>query len=425
MPPLGLIVLWAVFIFIGTLNGWWRQSLTKSDNPDNFIIEAKKEMHIDHVGSIAMALIEDGVVHEEYLFSLDDSVNRHTAFQVASLSKWVAAWGVMSLVDKGVLDLDAPVSKYLTRWQLPKGEFNNNEVTIRLLLSHTAGLTDGLGYSGFPPGMAVQSLEESLTRASDASPGADGAVKVGIKPGSKWLYSGGGYTLLQLLVEEVSGKSFQEYMKEAVFKPLSMTSSTFVWDETNNSNLAAFYTEDGSIAEHLRYTSLAATSLYTSLNDMELFVQAHFEGANSEPKGRGVLQVKTLDEIKRPHAYSMGAAIWGLGTIIYADNNQGDYIIGHDGKNEPAINTAVRLNPSTGDGIIVLEMGNPVLATEIGSEWVFWKTGNVDTLLFISLMVPMSIWIGTGSLAILILAILVGVVKRRRRSNAKSIESHS
>lgn len=92
----------------------------------------------------------------------------------------------------------------------------------------------------------------------------------------------------------------------------------------------------------------------------------------------------------------MGAAIWGLGTMLYASNNQNDYIIGHDGKNEPAINTAVRLNPTTGDGIIILEMGHPLLATEIGSEWVFWKTGNVDSLLFISLFEIALIWFAIG-----------------------------
>ena len=65
-----------------------------------------------------------------------------------------------------------------------------------------------------------------------------------------------------------------------------MTNSTFVWDDRVHSNLAAFYNEDGSIGTHYRYTSLAATSLYTSLSDMELFVQAHFEGRNKENRGR-------------------------------------------------------------------------------------------------------------------------------------------
>ena len=418
-----LFFLWTILIVFGTLSGWWRQSLTNSDNPDDFIGETKKEIHSDFVGNIVMALVEDGVIYDEYMFSSDKSVNRNTAFQVASLSKWVTAWGIMSLVDQGKLNLDNPINKYLTRWHLPKGEFNNNEVTVRLLLSHTAGLTDGLGYAGFAPGTPIQSLEESLTRASDASTGAKSEVKVGIKPGSEWIYSGGGFTLLQLLIEEVSGKSFQNYMTEAIFQPLGMINSTFVWDDTINSNLATFYNEDGSIGTHYRYTSLAATSLYTSLNDMELFVQAHFEGMNKEPRGRGILNVNTLDEMKKPHAYQLGAAIWGLGTILYADNNQNDYVIGHDGKNEPAINTAVRLDPSTGDGIIILVTGNSLMATEIGSEWVFWKTGNVDTLLFTSLIRPMMIWVSVGWAVILLFVIVFKNIKKKKSRETKCIEA--
>ena len=93
------------------------------------------------------------------------------------MSKWVTAWGVLTLVEAGKLDLDKPVSTYLTRWKLPPGAFPNDGVTVRRLLSHMAGLTDGLGYAGFKPGVPLQRLEDSLTRAADASPGADGAVR--------------------------------------------------------------------------------------------------------------------------------------------------------------------------------------------------------------------------------------------------------
>jgi CubicO group peptidase (beta-lactamase class C family) len=86
----------------------------------------------------------------------------------------------MTLVEDGRLDLDTPVQTYLTRWSLPESEFGNDGVTVRRLLSHTAGLTDGLGYAGFAPGIEVQALTDSLTRAADASPGADGRVLVGV-----------------------------------------------------------------------------------------------------------------------------------------------------------------------------------------------------------------------------------------------------
>ncbi len=419
LPILCLSVVWGLFLFFGSLEGWWHKPLTHSDHADDFFTEAKNETQKGYVGSLVMALIEDGAIQDEYLYSVDGAINRHTAFQVASLSKWVTAWGVMALVDEGKLALDEPVNHYLTRWQLPQGSFDNDGVTVRRLLSHTAGLTDGLGYAGFAPGTPVQSLEASLTQAADASPGASGAVKVGVKPGSEWIYSGGGYTLLQLLIEEVSGLSFQDYMQATLFKPLGMVNSTFYWDEAQNTNLAKFYDANGKAQAHLRYTSLAATSLYTSLHDMELFVQAHFKGHRGEPKGRGIIKPQTLDQMREPHAYQMGAAIWGLGTMLYAENNGEDFIIGHDGSNEPAINTAVRLDPATGDGIIILEMGNPFLATEMGSEWVFWKTGNVDSLMFISLTGPIVRWFIIGSL-IMALLVIVFRISRRKRTDQKA-----
>ncbi|MBY0435821.1 MAG: beta-lactamase family protein, partial [Cyclobacteriaceae bacterium] len=238
------------------------------------------EVNKQFVGNFAMAIMKDGIVEYEKFYSAGKPVDRNTVFQVSSLSKWVSAVGIMKLVEYGKLDLDAPVSKYLARWQLPPSEFDNEEVTVRRLLSHMAGLTDGLGYSGFETASQVQSIEQSLTKAADADEGISGEVRVGMKPGSEFKYSGGGYTLLQLLVEEVSGQSFASYMKQNIFIPLNMLHSSYVWEDSSRFALAEFYNSDGSKAAHYRYTSLAATSLYTSLSDLELFFQAFLKGKN-------------------------------------------------------------------------------------------------------------------------------------------------
>ena len=119
-------------------------------------------------------------------------------------------------------------------------------------------MTDGLGYGGFAPGQPVQPIVASFSRAADASPGADGAVRVGIEPGSAFEYSGGGYTLLELIVEEASGQSFNDYLRSAVLLPLGMTQSTYSVDDTPMTNVADFYDVDGTPAIHYRFTSLAA-----------------------------------------------------------------------------------------------------------------------------------------------------------------------
>lgn len=80
-----------------------------------------------------------------------------------------------------------------------------------------------------------------------------------------------------------------------------------------------------------------------------------------------------IAEMWRPHASKFGQDIWGLGTILYASNNEGGFVVGHDCNDEPAIDTAAHLNPATGNGIVILETGRPLLATERAGEWVFWK----------------------------------------------------
>ena len=101
----------------------------------------------------------------------------------------------------------------------------------------------------------------------------------------------------------------------------------------------------------------------------------------------------------------------------------GGFIVGHDGSNEPAINTAARLDPATGDGIVVLSTGNPLLATRIAGEWVFWKTGNVDSLTFASRLPTALAVFAAGSLAILLVSSLL--IWRRRRKSTTTSETRS
>jgi CubicO group peptidase (beta-lactamase class C family) len=407
------MVLWAGLVFMGTLNRWGQNQFAPAGNVNAFMESARKEIGGKHRGKAAFRLIENGKLHDEHF--VGDSVDSETLFQVASLSKWISAWGVMTLVEAGKLDLDAPVATYLTRWSLPESEFDNSKVTVRRLLSHMAGLTDGLGYAGYAPGAKVQSLEESLTRATDPSPGADGRVRVGFAPGTKWQYSGGGYTLLQLLIEEVSGETFESYMQRAVFQPLGMNRSTFAVDPDKLSSLAPLYDVDGKETAHHRFTALAAACLYTTASDMTRFIQAHLTGPSGELAGRGVLKPETLKLMRQPHASQMGADIWGLGTMLYAPNGAGDFIIGHDGKRQSAINTAVRLNPATGDGIVVLQSGNQLLATRVAGEWVFWQTGTIDFLMFTLVAKKMITIILIGWGVIILTALFIGWRRSRGR----------
>ena len=381
VATLGVLAVWTALVGAGALEGWWRRPLAPRGDSAAFAVAADRMIAAESTGNLAFTLIEAGrPVHERFA-SKGAPVDRDTLFQVASLSKWITALGVMTLVDAGRVDLDAPVDTYLKRWKLPPSAFDNRQVTVRRLLSHTAGLTDGLGYAGFAPGQRVQPLVESLTRAADASPQAEGAVKVGRQPGAAWKYSGGGYTLLQLLIEDVTGEPFAVYMRRAVLDPLGMTRSAFLLPEPWPANVAEIYGPGGAKAIHYRFTATGAASLYTSTADLTRLIAAQRPGADGAPAGRGVLRPATLAEMRRPHAAQYGADIWGLGLVLYAPNEAGDFIVGHDGSNFPAINTAARFDPASGDGIVVLETGDTTLATRLAGEWVFWRTGNVDNLM--------------------------------------------
>lgn len=392
----------AAAVFFGALEGWGRRPLAPRGDAAAFASAVEARLKAESKGNAAFILIDDGRPVASAFLSRGAPVDRDTRFQVASLSKWPTAIGVMTLVEQGKLDLDRPVSAYLKRWRLPPGEYGNDQVTARRLLSHTAGLSDGLGYGGFEPGEPLQTLEQSLTRAADASPGRDGRTRVGAQPG-EFAYSGGGYTLLQLLIEEVSGQSFNDYMTANVFAPLGMTRTTFVPD-AGAANMAEYYDVDGSPATHYRFTALAAASLYTTAADLGRLIAAHRPGPNGEPAGRGVLKPETLAAMRAPQARQYGADIWGLGVILYAPNGQGDFVIGHDGSNAPAINTTARVDPSTGDGIVILESGNAFLATELAGEWVFWSADYVDLFTLMTelrgILVRMAIIAGVVFLAV-------------------------
>jgi CubicO group peptidase (beta-lactamase class C family) len=412
LAALVALVVWAGLVAAGAREGWCRAMPAPKGDTAGFLHWAEGRYAAESKGDIAMVLLDHGRVAGSYFDSHGRAVDANTLFQVASMSKWITAWGIMTLVEQHRIDLDAPVSRYLRRWHLPQGAFDNNGVTVRRLLGHSAGLTDGLGFRGYAPGETPPTIEQELTRARDAQPGASD-VRVGAQPGNAWRYSGGGDLILQLLIEEVTHEPFNAFMRRAVLLPLGMTESTFV--DPDPARLAEVYDADGSRAVRFTFTALAAASLYTSAADMTRFLEAQRAGADGPPAGRGVLKPATLDAMRKPQAFLYGMPVWGLGETLYVPSGAGSYVIGHDGNNYPAINTTARIDPATGDGIVVLETGNATLAREIGGQWTFWHTGIVglDTIAIFEAR-SIVIEFASGALLILIGSILIAWRGRRR-----------
>ncbi len=365
-----ILLIWSAFIGYGFVDGFLLKPLTSETNSEEFLEASKKEIDNDYVGNLAMVLIENSKVSHSYFYSQGQAVDSNTLFPVASISKWVTSFGVMKLVEQGKLDLEKPIDSYLTRWHLPKSEFDNSKVTARLLLSHSSGLIDDLGYGGFAPDEKVQTLEESLTKASDTDY-SDGIAIVGYEPGSQYMYSGAGYTILQLTIEEITGMSFQDYMTQEVFEPLGMLHSTFVRAEKPNLQLAEIYKSNGSTRAMHTFTALAAASLYTTTEDMSKFMIAHIANNN-------VLSSKTIEMMANAQTFIGNTGVYGLGPHLFSQNSKDSKVIGHDGSGNNAINTSARLDLMSKSGIIVFETGNYRLASSLADEWLFWKAGIAD-----------------------------------------------
>jgi CubicO group peptidase (beta-lactamase class C family) len=323
------------------------------------------------VPGAAVAVIQDGRVVLMRGYGYADlerrvPVTTRTGFSTGSISKALTAWGVMRLVEQGRLELDAPVERYLTRWHLPpSAEFDVAGVTVRRLLSHTAGLSVS-GYRGWDDPDSVPSLEASLSGRTNGA----GAVRVVARPGTAWTYSGGGYTLLQLLIEEVTGRTFADYMRDEVLRPLGMTSSSFALTPEVLAASSLAYDELGEEMGTPRFAEQAAAGMHTTVEDLARFALALLPAAE-----HGVLRPASIDSMLVPAPATEGR--WGLGHA-FSDFPDGVKRVGHDGGNR-GWQASVWAGRDTRDGIVVLtnasdgwNVGNQVFA-----EWMAWKRGGV------------------------------------------------
>jgi CubicO group peptidase (beta-lactamase class C family) len=255
-------------------------------------------------------------------------VTIHTLFQAGSISKPVAATGTLSLVQQGKLSLDENVNDKLKAWQVPDNEFTKDKdqkVTLRRILSHNAGLT----VHGFP-GYAVGAPIPTLVQIFDGEPPANTKpVRVDTVPGTKFIYSGGGVTIEQQLLIDVTGKPFPQFMREAVLDKIGMQDSTYEQPlPPSRAAIAATATHADGMAVpgkwHI-YPEMAAAGLWTTASDLARF---GIEIALSK-QGRAnhVLSQATTREMLKPQIDQVG-----LGFFLGQYKNPEEF--GHNGDDE-------------------------------------------------------------------------------------------
>lgn len=175
-----------------------------------------------------------------------EKIDQNTAFSTASISKPITALLCFMLEEKGLINLDTPIDGYLKRWHLPKSKFTeNNSPTWRQFLNHTAGTTQS-GFADYYEGDTIPTIKESLL---GKIPRYDKEIDFLFTPGTGWAYSGGGYVIVQMALEDTFKKPIGELAREYIFAPLGLKNTTMIQPDEKGfpTNVALVHDENEKV----------------------------------------------------------------------------------------------------------------------------------------------------------------------------------
>jgi CubicO group peptidase (beta-lactamase class C family)/D-alanyl-D-alanine dipeptidase len=285
-------------------------------------MEIGHEMADKRLPSLAIALVDDQQVVYAEGFGFEDGAHMRaataqTVFRIGSVSKLFTDIAVMQLVERGKLDLDAPVTRYLPTFR-PHNPFGG-EITLRELMSHRAGLVRE------PP---VGHYFDNTSPSIDATVASLNETSLVYAPGTHTKYSNAGIAVVGDVIEHVTGRPFAEYLREAVLGPLAMQESAFAPDAAVTKHLAQarMWSYDGLdfAAPTFELGEAPAGAMYSTVTDLARFMSALFaggQGASGE-----VLKTATLESMWKPQ-YAGGR--FGLGFVLGSLSGQRE--VGHDG----------------------------------------------------------------------------------------------
>ena len=273
------------------------------------------EMAAMHVPGVSIAVVHNGVIEWAQGFGVTAlggaAVTPETLFQAGSISKPVAAMAALRLVQQGKMGLDTDINTYLTSWKLPTSNAAAGKtVTLRELLTHTGGTTVH-GFGGYAAGEPVPTLVEVL---DGAKPANSEAIRVDMEPGTKWRYSGGGYTIMQQALIDVTKQPFPQLLHDTVLGPIGMTHSTYEQPlPKNRKPVATPYDDQGKPIRGGAHTypEMAAAGLWTTASDLAKYVienQLSLEG-----KANHVLSSEMTKQMLTPGMgnHGLGPALGG------------------------------------------------------------------------------------------------------------------
>jgi CubicO group peptidase (beta-lactamase class C family) len=312
-------------------------------------LSLQKLMELYKIPGFSIAVIDDYKIVWAKAYGVTDAgsnkpVTTKTLFQAGSISKPVAATGALMLVEQGKLLLDEDVNLKLKTWKVPENEFTKTEkVTLRRLMSHTGGLT----VHGFP-GYDVDAPLPTLVQIFNGEKPANTApIRVDAVPGTLERYSGGGITIEQQLIIDVTGNSFPELMKANVLEKIGMTDSSYnqpLPADWASRTAAGTYT-DGKVVHgrwHV-YPEMAAAGLWTTPTDLARF--AIEIALSKQGKANHVLSEKMTNTMLTPVKEEAG-----LGFFL-DKRNPGQF--GHGGADE-GFQAMLTMNANSGKGVAIM-----------------------------------------------------------------------
>lgn len=303
--------------------------------PTRFMSIEERMAHY-HVPALSIAVIDGNrIVAARAYGSAAPGVpaTPRTLFQAASVSKPLFAAAALGLVHGGRIALDRPINEYLRSWRLPDSQAGPaSEVTLRRLLSHGAGLST----SGFP-GYAAGTARPTLRQLLDGTPPANSdPVRILASPGAAWLYSGGGTSIAQLAVEDVTGGPLAEFMQSTILRDAGMTQSSYAQPLPQAIARAAAHAHDGEgrpIAGgwHI-YPEQAAAGLWTNPTDLARFALWVMAGTE-DPRAPGP-QRTVAAFLLEPQAGLAPRGNQAMGLGFFLDGDGRSFRFSHGGSNE-------------------------------------------------------------------------------------------
>lgn len=315
-----------------------------------------------HVPGVSIAVINNTNIEWARGYGVletsgNTQVSPDTLFQAASISKPVSAMLVLRLAEQGKLDLDIDANKYLSSWQIPENEHTEkNKVTLRGILSHTAGLTVH-GFQGYGFDDEVPSLLQIL---NGETPANSAPIQVDVAPGSMFRYSGGGYTIMQQILENISDKAFEELLQTEVLDKLNMHSSTFeqplpmqLREKAATGHVGAGVPIKG---KWHTYPEKAAAGLWTTPTDLAEFaieIMKSYDNRSNKILSAS-MAYSMLTTVKED--YGLGLGIKKLGHNIirfgHGGGNEGFrcYLVAYTGNGKGAV---VMTNSDNGDHLMM------------------------------------------------------------------------